>query len=641
MTIANDATGKPRERIELVTQEAMVNWLSPVQLLQTGLRAAVAATFGSFADARQLQAVLNPAATNPPLKDLAGRDALWIDFIADSGDGWNSTYSVAYTVGRESLAVPGVADPLPRADLLVLGGDQVYPTPAQSGYRTRFLDPYRSAFPAEVPPANPPGDPLLVATPGNHDWYDGLKGFLQIFCSGDYIGRWRTVQHTSYFVVKLPHGWWLWGLDLQLESEIDALQYAYFEKVAAPMLAAGDQVVLCTPEPSWIDESERVSRLARRTLGELETQSERFRSLKKVELLLAEGPARLAAVLTGDLHHYARYDPTDESCEGTPHRITCGGGGAYLLGTHDLPQTLRFTSGHGAQRYDLCKTFPDTATSKSLRNKAWRLPTRNLSFCTLLAGIYLLYAWVLQSAARVASGGARDTTLSDYLAVQALTLDHMLGVLPTTLVNALAYSPISVLFSLAIVAGAAAFTAASADEKKRLAAAAGAVHGLAHLALAVLMLWAFARFNHAFGAPLLGRVDNPVLVEALVVVLFIAEAGMVGGLLGGVLFGAWMTVTNKVFGWHGNDVFSSQAIADHKCFLRMHLDASGLTIYPLKIAKVCSDWKVGQGVAVEARDGQTWKLRASRGSGARFTPAEPISVELIEPPLHIQVRGRS
>src|SRR5664279_129655 len=55
--------------------------------------------------------------------------------------------------------------------------------------------------------------------------------------------------------------------------------------------------------------------------------------------------------------------------------------GAYLLGTHDLPQTLRFTAGHGAQRYALCKTFPDTAASKSLRNKAWLLPTRNAAFC--------------------------------------------------------------------------------------------------------------------------------------------------------------------------------------------------------------------------------------------------------------------
>jgi len=119
------------------------------------------------------------------------------------------------------------------------------------------------------------------------------------------------------------------------------------------------------------------------------------------------------------------------------------------------------------------------------------------------------------------------------------------------------------------------------------------------------------------------------------VLLFIAEAGLVGGLLGGVLFGAWMTVTNKLFGWHGNDVFSSQAIADHKCFLRMHLDASGLTIYPLKIAKVCRDWKIGEGVGVEACDGQTWKLRASRGSGARYTPAQPIAVELIEEPIHI------
>ncbi|MEP7300175.1 MAG: preprotein translocase subunit YajC [Caldimonas sp.] len=635
MAIDTDPEGKPLQRIELVTQEPMVNWLSPVQLLQTGLRAAVAATFGSFADARQLQAVLNPAATNPPIDALASRDTLWLDYVADSGDGWHSTYSVAWCVGRESLAVAGVKEPLPRADLLVLGGDQVYPTPAKSGYRTRFLDPYRSAFPAEVPPANLPGDPRLVATPGNHDWYDGLKGFLQLFCSGDYIGRWKTIQHTSYFVVKLPHGWWLWGLDLQLESEIDAQQLAYFERVAAPMLKAGDRVVLSTPEPSWIDESERVRRLSRRSLAELETQSERFKSLKKVEELLADSPARLAAVLTGDLHHYARYDPSEDSCDGTPQRITCGGGGAYLLGTHDLPQTLRFTSGHGAQRYSLCKTFPDSETSESLRNKGWQLPRRNAEFCTLLAAIYLLYAWVLQSAARVAGGGLKDLTLTSYLARQEVTLDHLLGVLPAALVNALAYSPSSVLFSLAIVAGAGAFSANSAEEKKRLAWFGGALHGLLHLGLAVAMLWGFARFNLAFVAPVLDRIPAPFLADVLVVLIFIAEAGVVGGLLGGVLFGTWMTLTNRWFGWHGNDVFSSQGIADHKCFLRMRIDATGLTIHPLKIVTVCREWAVGAGIDVEVRDGQTWKLRAHRGSGARFTPEQEIAVELIEEPIHL------
>ncbi len=101
-------------------------------------------------------------------------------------------------------------------------------------------------------------------------------------------------------------------------------------------------------------------------------------------------------------------------------------------------------------------------------------------------------------------------------------------------------------------------------------------------------------------------------------VLFIAEAGLVGGLLGGVLFGAWMTVTNKLFGWHGNDVFSSQAIADHKCFLRMHLEASGLTIYPLKIAKVCRDWKLGTGA-------RSRPATARPGSCAPAAAAAPAS----------------
>jgi hypothetical protein len=47
----------------------------------------------------------------------------------------------------------------------------------------------------------------LFALPGNHDWYDGLGAFDNLFCqnrdpllerNGRRIGGWRCVQHRSY-----------------------------------------------------------------------------------------------------------------------------------------------------------------------------------------------------------------------------------------------------------------------------------------------------------------------------------------------------------------------------------------------------------------------------------------------------------
>jgi hypothetical protein len=636
----NDNTPSDRaqtERIELVTQEPMVNWLGPGQLLQTGLRAAIAATFGSYADGRQMQAALIPPATNPPL-DFTLKPTVWLDFVADTGDGWDSSYSIAYSISRDTLSIPDVPEALPRADLLVLGGDQVYPTPAQSGYRTRFLDPFRSAFPADVPPKNPPEDPKLVAIPGNHDWYDGLHGFVQLFCTGQYVGRWKTIQRTSYYALQLPHGWWLWGLDLQLESEIDAQQFAYFEDIAHSRLQPGDQIILVTPEPTWIDESERLHRQAGGNLSELERQAPRFRSLQCIEELIAQSPARLAVVLAGDLHHYARYAPCEETSADTPHRITCGGGGAFLLGTHDLPKALHFTSGHGKQHYKLSRTFPDAQTSRKLRDQAWKLPLKNPAFCCVLAAIYLLYVWVLQSASKVPNAGLNYVTLMQYLSLYPITLSNFFSVLPLAVFRGMTHSPSAVLLTLAVISGTGAFTASSATERKGRAWIGGAIHGLLHLALALLLLWSAGRFNLGTLAPRLGYSSAAFVDHPLQVLLFIIEASVLGGALGGLLFGFWLLMTNRLFHWHQEEVFSSQGIADYKSILRMRLDEAGLTIYPLKIRQVCRKWKLGPGIEQLRRVGRAWRLRASPGRAARFEPVNPIVVELIEDPISVPTK---
>ncbi len=643
-------TAPPKRRTELYTQEPMVNWLHFGQLLDAGIRAVVAGAFGTFADSRLIQAALNPPESNPPLP-ADKKDTIWIDYVADTGDGWNSTYSVAWSISQDSLSIPGIGQPLPRADLLVFGGDQVYPTPANQGYRTRFLDPYCSAFPADIPPATDMSDaPTLVAIPGNHDWYDGLAGFTQVFCSEQPIGGWKTAQHTSYFAVKLPHGWWLWGLDLQLESQIDRPQRDYFKWIAKKHLQTGDRVVLVTPEPSWIEESQRRKRngldeedavsepraKAKYRLREIETQLPRFQSLREIEMLVTDSKkATLAAVLTGDQHLYAHYQPNTGNNNSTPHRITCGGGGAYLLGTHELPAQLKFRSGGGQQEYTLGTVYPDAATSRTLRNRMWRLPFINPAFSGLLAAIYLLYVWLLQSASKVPNATLHGKSLMECLAQVPLTLKNAFTTLPEAVLAVLAHSPATVLLTLLIVGGSAAFTAGGVKSDKFVAALGGAVHGLLHLSLALLLLWGLGHIN-------LNGLDWPV-DSFKQIVLFMLETVLVGGVVGGVLYGVWIIVTNMLFHWHGEDAFSAQSIPDYKCFLRLRIDSTGLTLYPLKIARVCRHWNIGQGIEPLLRTGRiwllrtyrTWLLRAHPGNRARFVPIDPIIVELIEPPLHI------
>ena len=624
-------------RIELYTQEAMVNWLGPLQLLRTGLRTAVATTMGGFADPREVQAALKPADRNPPIEVAPDSDgAVWVDYLADTGDGWDATYSMAQCVSQ-GACVDGVT--LPQGKVLLLGGDQVYPTPAQGGYRTRFLDPFRAAFPAPVvaasgtdPEQQVPleGAPLMIATPGNHDWYDGLRGFSELFCNGKMVGAWRTRQRTSYYVLKVAQGWWIWGLDLQLESAIDRPQRDYFEQMLA-RLAPGDRVVVCTPEPSWVDEAERVARENRTALPSLETQTARFRSLREIEQMLGD---RLALVVAGDSHHYSRYAPAGD--KGT-QRITCGGGGAFLLGTHQLPDPPKPISVAGKrQQYRLAAAYPDSKTSKRLRNRAWRLPTRNLSFCAVLAALYLLFLWVVESASKVPHPALGSRSLMEWLARLDVTVSSIGAALRGFAIVA-AHSPATVLFALAIMAGCGALSAAGIKRATRLAFLAGALHGALHLLLALGLLWFMGRLN-------IDRLQLPVDAPAQAA-LFAVETLLLGGILGGLLFGVWMVLANAAWGLHGEEVYSSQRIADYKCFLRMRFEPGRLVVYPLKLEKVCRRWSLGEGVKELARVKRTWRLRVtSEARGPRFVAAAgerppTDSLQLIEPPIVIEHGG--
>jgi hypothetical protein len=94
-----------------------------------------------------------------------------------------------------------------RGRVLVLGGDQVYPTATRDEYENRFSGPYEAALPWA-----PPGErPRMFAVPGNHDWYDGLTSYMRLFCQQRWIGGWQTRQTRSYFALKLPQRWWLLG----------------------------------------------------------------------------------------------------------------------------------------------------------------------------------------------------------------------------------------------------------------------------------------------------------------------------------------------------------------------------------------------------------------------------------------------
>jgi hypothetical protein len=120
---------------------------------------------------------------------------------------------MAYLLAQDSLDIRGAGN-LRHGEILIMGGDQCYPQATREEYKERLLQPFNWAYTV----ANP--DRKLFAIPGNHDWYDGLNAFDGLFCSsrdklsnarGNVIGGWQCQQHRSYWAVRLPYNWWIWG----------------------------------------------------------------------------------------------------------------------------------------------------------------------------------------------------------------------------------------------------------------------------------------------------------------------------------------------------------------------------------------------------------------------------------------------
>ena len=162
--------------------------------------------------------------------------------------------------------------------------------------------------------------------PGNHDWYDGLSAFTRLFCSdigGRRLAGWWTRQRRSYFVLKLPHRWWLVASDGQLQSDLDVPQMEHFREIADRHMQPGDKVILCLSQPVWVYAQKY------RNMGRVFDETDLIYLREEV---FAKRGIDVKVYLTGDLHHYRRHEETRESAGAAEpvQKITAGGGGAFL-----------------------------------------------------------------------------------------------------------------------------------------------------------------------------------------------------------------------------------------------------------------------------------------------------------------------
>jgi hypothetical protein len=340
---------------------------------------------------------------------------VWIDFVADTGD----DVSVSEAVARLVFAEYRAADPddesreiaLPRGQVLFLGGDLAYPVATVREITRRLIVPWNRVLEA----AGDDTPRLLLAVPGNHDWYDGLDGFARLcqapcefetpitrsetlhpepsefpvlawaeaFSRGVAVRKpgalalygYYPVQRTSYFRLPLTRNVELWGVDRQLR-QIDRRQREYFRSsdAKAPL------VVLPDPARAW---------------GEV-----REHGVASLRALGVDPKAQRAYVIAGDIHHYER------SREGDSVHVIAGGGGAFLHGG-------RCASG-GA--YEIEAQFPGAKASWSL------LKLLPLHVALGRAGYLLTAVFALTQAAGLFAYARRDLDVATSIAIVEIAL---------------------------------------------------------------------------------------------------------------------------------------------------------------------------------------------------------------------------
>ena len=553
-------SGKPRRYWK---PAKMVGWYDPVQLLRTALQVAKSSLFAENADGRLVQPLFDPSPEPPDERFAPGsgepRKSITIDYIADTGDGFDSTYAVAYwatepvlTVGEGNGSVP-----LPRGDLLVLGGDLIYPTPSAEGYEERFVIPY------EMASADFEEETALYAIPGNHDWYDNLVAFTRLFINRRKIGKFRLQQTRSYFALKLPHGYWLVAPDVQLGSDIDYKQLEYFQQVIGK-LPEDARIILCVAEPHWVTENEEL-----RNGTEWEKRSTLLRELEQA---LHGTGGRIRAIVAGDLHHYRRHLGRVGESESDVQLITAGGGGAFLHPTHawrdGSDPTRRLIDARlppGLPHYRFAKAYPSPEVSRTLTANTLLFPFLNGRFLRASAFVYGLVAiQVVLEARLLCSHDARRCA------------DVAMSVLG---------SPGVMILATLIVAGFWAFTDTSSKWYRRIA---GSLHGLTHTAAAAgLPTLAIKLSNGAVLA--IGSYWAPFIVTGLVVALT-----AVGAVFGAFVMGVYLHVSLNVFGRHRNEAFSALKEERYKSFLRLRIEEDGTTnLYVIGIERPPFDWEPG------------------------------------------------
>ncbi|MFI7693810.1 metallophosphoesterase family protein [Nonomuraea sp. NPDC049655] len=243
--------------------------------------------------------------------------------LGDTGEGDASQYAV----------VPGMLRLGQDTSFAVIASDVIYPTGSGNEYGNKFFRPYKDY---EAP---------IYAIPGNHDWYDGLGGFMRVFCDAPPLKPkpdrglrgllWRrpetidegrlaearelrgrpaqqAAQPAPYWAIE-SDSLLVVGVDTGIKNVIDKAQTAWLRRVSLDPRPK----ILVTGKPIYTGNVHKPS-----PLEEGGT----------IDDIVRDPAHRYVAAIGGDVHNYQRY-PVKVGDRVIQYVVT-GGGGAFMHATH-------------------------------------------------------------------------------------------------------------------------------------------------------------------------------------------------------------------------------------------------------------------------------------------------------------------
>ncbi|MFG1942938.1 metallophosphoesterase family protein [Nonomuraea sp. NPDC048826] len=301
-------------------------WLNPVTLWKSR-NEVLAGLFGDPAgDVReQWVAALHARGADPDFR-ITPEVGESFDFllVGDTGEGDASQYAV----------VPGMLKAGEGTAFAILASDIIYPAGSGNDYRDKFFRPYQDY------------DAPIYAVPGNHDWYDGLGGFMRVFCDASLKPKpdrglrgllWRkpeTIDEPAlaearklrgrpaqqagqpgpYWVIDTP-SLLVVGVDTGIKGTIDAGQTAWLRRVSLDPRPK----LLVTGKPIYTGNAYKPSALE---------------GGGTIDDIVRDPRHRYVAAVGGDVHNYQRY-PVQVG-DRVIQYVVSGGGGAFMHATHTI-----------------------------------------------------------------------------------------------------------------------------------------------------------------------------------------------------------------------------------------------------------------------------------------------------------------